>query len=410
MRHLLLAPAICTAALLSAQQEQRPTFRSAVDLMAVDVQVVDGRGKPVPALAADKFEVSVGGKRRKVVSADFIEDGPAGLARDAAAAGDPTAPHPADRVFFLAIDESSFAASDTRGVVVAAQRFIEQLAPSDYAGMVAFVSGTQINPTQLHQTVIHALDRVTGARTLSPARFKLRPSELIAISSRASGCAHRQAYDVSPVNCDEEVEPTLARGCGTDLPCRKLLIDEAKALAQELEGVAEKSFDTLGTVMRALAPVKARKIVVLVTAGLLLSGQPGVAPDAGNLPTMVGQEAARANATVYTVFVDRSFIERFTTENRDSPSSNTNLGLDGAILEQSLAQFTGTVGGGFIRATADPELAFRRVLTETSAHYLLGVQPEDADRDGRPRQLSVKANTGQRGTTVRARSWVVMVK
>src|SRR5262245_19000986 len=363
MRRLLLAPAICTAALLSAQQEQRPTFRTAVDLLAVDVQVVDRSGKPVPALAADKFEVSVAGKRRKVVSADYIEDGPIGLARDAEAV-DATAPRPADRVFFLAIDETSFTATDTRGVVVAAQKFIAQLAPSDYAGMVAFPSGTQINPTQLHQTVIHALDKVTGARALTPTRFKLRPSELIAISSRASGCAHRQAYDVSPINCDDEVEPTLARACGTDLSCRKLLIDETKALAEELEGVAKKSFDTLGTVMRALAPVKARKIVLLVTAGLLLSGQPGVAPDVGNLPTMVGHEAARANATVYTIFVDRTFIERFTSENRNSPASNANLGLDGAIMEQSLAQFTGTVGGGFIRATSDPGLAFRRVIAE----------------------------------------------
>src|SRR5262249_44620835 len=116
-----------------------------------------------------------------------------------AAAVDPAAPRPADRVFFLAIDETSFTASDTRAVVTAAQKFIEQLAPSDYAGMVAFPSGTQVNPTQLHQVVIHALDKVTGARALTPTRFKLRPSELIAISSRASGCAHRQAYDVTPI-------------------------------------------------------------------------------------------------------------------------------------------------------------------------------------------------------------------
>jgi hypothetical protein len=48
------------------------------------------------------------------------------------------------------------------------------------------------------------------------------------------------------------------------------------------------------------------------------------------------------------------------------------------------------------------------VLTEMPAYYLLGVEPDDADRDGKPRALSVRVNSGQRGTTVRARSWVVI--
>jgi VWFA-related protein len=414
VRWVLCVSTLCASAavLLIAQQQQPPTFRSGVDLFAVDVQVVDRDGKPVPALGPEKFEVSIGGKRRKVVSAQFIEhgqNGQPGLAQNGAAPGDPRAARPTDRLFFLAIDESSFAAGDTRAMVLAAQKFIEQLAPSDYVGLVAYPSGVQVSPSQLHQPVIRALDKVIGHRAFAPARFRLRPSELIAISSRANGCTNRPVY--SAATCDEEVEPIMVRSCGAETQCRRLLIDEARALAQELEDVAEKSFDTLGRVMRALAPVPMRKIVVLVTAGLLLSGQPGVAPDVGKMPTMVGHEAARANAAVYTLFVDRSFIERFTAENRDAPASNANLGLDGAIMEQALAQFTGTVGGALIRAVSgDPELAFRRVITETSAHYLLGVEPEVADRDGQPRALTVKANTGQRGTAVRSRLWAVMQK
>jgi VWFA-related protein len=411
MRALFVSAFLATT-VLAAQQPQPPTFRSGVDLFAVDVQVVDRDGKPVPALGPDKFDVSIGGKRRKVVSAQFIEhgsQGSTGAEPDRAAAGDPVAPRPNSRLFFLAIDESSFAPGDTRAVVVAAQKFLEQLSPSDYAGLVAFPSGIQMNPSQLRQPVMRALDKVTGQRSLSPTRFKFRASEIIAISSRANGCTNRPVY--SAAVCDDEVEPIMARTCGPDASCRRLVIDEARALAQELEGVAEKSFEMLGRTMQALAPVPMRKIVVFLTAGLLLSGQPGVPPDIDKLPTIVGQEAARANAAIYTIFVDRSFIERFTANVRDAPASNTNLGLDGQLMEQSLAQFTGTVGGAFIRAVSgDPELALRRVVTETSAHYLLGVEPEAGDRDGTPRSLSVKANTGQRGTTVRSRLWAVMQK
>ena len=54
------------------------------------------------------------------------------------------------------------------------------------------------------------------------------------------------------------------------------------------------------------------------------------------------------------------------------------------------------------------EFAFDRIVKETAAYYLLGVEPDEADRDGKPRTLKVKADTGQKSTTVRARSWVVV--
>lgn len=215
MRRYVFIAAICTATALNAYREQRPTFRSGVDLIAVDVQVVDRDGRPVAGLTADRFEVSIAGKRR---------------------------------------------------------RFIEQLAPTDYVGLMAFPAGPPVNPTQDHPAVIRALDKVVGQRTFAANRFKLRPSELIEISARTSGCSHRSAYGV--VRCDEEVEPILARACGNDEGCRRAIIDEAKGTAQELEGIARNSLGTLGSVMRALAQVQLRKIVVLVSAGLILSGQP----------------------------------------------------------------------------------------------------------------------------------------
>ena len=56
------------------------------------------------------------------------------------------------------------------------------------------------------------------------------------------------------------------------------------------------------------------------------------------------------------------------------------------------------VGGG--------ESAFDRVLREASAHYLLGVEPAEQDRDGKARQLRVKV--ARRGVTVRNRQWVLV--
>src|SRR5688500_7784821 len=65
---VLLAGA-CAVATLSAQGT---SFRAAVDLIAVDVQVVDADCNPTDVLKSKAFEVSINGRRRQVASAEFI--------------------------------------------------------------------------------------------------------------------------------------------------------------------------------------------------------------------------------------------------------------------------------------------------------------------------------------------------
>src|SRR5687767_14674660 len=85
MRRLLLA-LLCLAAVTAAPdarnqspaagQEppiQGPTFRTGVDLVAVDVAVVDARGLPVEDLRAPEFEVKIDGEVRRVVSAELVK-------------------------------------------------------------------------------------------------------------------------------------------------------------------------------------------------------------------------------------------------------------------------------------------------------------------------------------------------
>jgi hypothetical protein len=51
---------------------QQPVFRSTVDVIAVDVQVVDRDGNPIGEIGPDAFQVSINGQKRKVVSAQFV--------------------------------------------------------------------------------------------------------------------------------------------------------------------------------------------------------------------------------------------------------------------------------------------------------------------------------------------------
>jgi hypothetical protein len=71
--------------------------------------------------------------------------------------------------------------------------------------------------------------------------------------------------------------------------------------------------------------------------------------------------------------------------------------------------FTGASGGALFKAlSGNGEVAFNRILNETSAYYVLGVEPSEADRDGKPKQLSVKVKKS--GATVRGSRWVTVPK
>jgi len=116
------------------------------------------------------------------------------------------------------------------------------------------------------------------------------------------------------------------------------------------------------------------------------------------------QSAARANATVYTVHIDNTL--GVGPASRKAPGSSE-MARDRALYGNWLSDFSQSAGGRLIYVpvgTAD--FAFDRILRETSAYYLLGVEPAAADRDGQPRKLGVKVN--RRGVSVRSRQWVVV--
>jgi len=75
-----------------------------------------------------------------------------------------------------------------------------------------------------------------------------------------------------------------------------------------------------------------------------------------------------------------------------------------------LDRFSAAAGGARIHVPVGAgEFAFERVLRETSGVYLLGVEPQDADRDGRPRKLRVRLTRSAAGDAiVRHRRWVVV--
>src|SRR5688572_19052388 len=74
---MLLVGAAAALAGSRVAAQRTPTFRAGVDLVAVDVQVVTGNGLPIGGLSPERFEVTINGRRRRVVSAELVRHDPA---------------------------------------------------------------------------------------------------------------------------------------------------------------------------------------------------------------------------------------------------------------------------------------------------------------------------------------------
>src|SRR5206468_1082405 len=95
------AAALVAAALILGQpgawqavQGQQPTFRSAVEMIAIDVQVLDSDGHPVTTLGPESFDVTLNGQKRRVQWAVFTRYDEASIATGEPPTGAVPAPGP----------------------------------------------------------------------------------------------------------------------------------------------------------------------------------------------------------------------------------------------------------------------------------------------------------------------------
>src|SRR5688572_9966994 len=122
---------LCGGVALPAQQEaprQPPTFRSGVELVTVDVNVVDRQGHPLRGLAPGDFTVNVAGEPRQVVSAEFV-DIAAALGGPASGGGAISTNEGAaiGRQLVFLVDQSTLETGNARQVARAASRFFAGL-------------------------------------------------------------------------------------------------------------------------------------------------------------------------------------------------------------------------------------------------------------------------------------------
>jgi VWFA-related protein len=410
---LSLIVAVAATFVVTAATQQQPVFRSTVDLIAVDVQVVDSEGNPISQIGPQRFEVSINGQKRKVVSAEFVRDASAPTAKPSPSGApaprlkvDASAATGKGRTFILAIDTGSFEVGTERAAVDAARAFVSHLEPDDRVGLWVYPDGAQMAPTADRAPVRAKLDSVIGQKPILRSYYNLKLFEIVDITTQSTN-PNSFLYQLRGPTLASALDPVLRvqqRECPGQNDCPIRIYSEGMTLAVELERQAQASLAGLRTLLAGLAEVPGRKSVILVSAGVLVSDRPEGRPDLGDMGTVMGQVAARANATVYTLHIDAA-ISPAAASQRGTGSPE--LSRDRALQGNWLNAFSAAAGGKLIYVPAGrPDFAFDRVLRETSAYYLLGVEPAEADRDGQPRELKIKVSG--RGVEIRSRQWVVI--
>src|SRR5206468_1679463 len=117
-------------------------------------------------LAADRFDVTINGQPRRVLTADFI-DHAASADKPIAYGGvraERSSERPAGRIYVIGIDVASFSIAESRAVIEAAREFIRRLEPEDSVGVYAFPIGPKFRPSTDHGAIMGRIDSVVGSR------------------------------------------------------------------------------------------------------------------------------------------------------------------------------------------------------------------------------------------------------
>jgi len=390
---------------------QQPRFRSAVDVIAVDVQVVDKDGYPIAQLGPEAFEVSINGHRRKVVSAQFLRHSGTATRADAMLPADlRESPAAEGRTIVLAVDNGSFETGSASEAMMALKAFVARVEPNDRVGLFVFPTGVWIPPTTDRSTVTVRLDRTIGEKQAIRSRYNLSASEIVDITAQSTNpnsflTMRNQPLDDATLAQMDPVRLVRSRECPGEADCMARIYAEGMSLAVQLEQQTQASLEGLENLLARLTAIPGRKAVLLVTAGVLVSDRPDGRPQIGETGRILGQIAARANAVVYTIQIDSQTPGYASASKRGIGSSDR--GRERTMQASFLDQFSVSAGGNRMYVgVGGGEYAFDRVLREASAHYLLGVEPADEDRDGKARELRVKV--ARRGVTVRNRQWVLV--
>jgi VWFA-related protein len=323
------------------QQEQRPpTFRTGTNLVRVDVSVMDKDGKPVRTLTPDDFELRENGELQSISSFKLVESN-----------GEPT-----DDLSLPIRSKQHAAAEAARDDVRVFVLFWDEYHIDQFGSAV-----------RAREQLSHFMLQAFGPTDLVALMDPLTPVDALRFTRDRRALA-------------DQVHQLRGRR-GLYVPARSAIEEAHLRNGQDVERIRSQVTTTAlkSAVMHLGTLRQGRKAVVLVSESLGRLGQDGIRVVSDLIRT-----ANDNNTAIYTV--DPRGLQAGTA------------GMGGSQMLAALADSTGAEA----IVSNDFNAALRKVVLNSSAFYLLGYSPRDAQLDGKFREIKVKVKQG--GVQVRARN------
>ena len=367
---------------------QGPTFRTGIDLVAVDVAVVDRRGRPVEDLHAAEFSVKIDGEVRRVASAELIKVDVEAARKQVADKSETFYTSnltPLNgRQIIVAVDQVNIRPGSLRPVLDAASRFLDLLSPLDQVAFVAYPEpGPRVNFTNDKLRLRRAMQGLVGSQPRArPGTYNLGVSEAISIEERRDQIV---LANVVMRECRSNDPRQLAQ-------CERDIVAEASQITRNSREDADQSLRGLQQLLEQLAFVDGPKSLILISEGLAVSET----NDLRHIVRLAG--AARASINVMSVDLRRGDVtiaEQPPTEAEDR-----------RILMQGLEAIASMSRGSLYHIAGTGEPIFERLASEISAYYLLGVEQKPSDSIGERHRIDVQVRRND--VTIRSRQAFVL--
>jgi VWFA-related protein len=395
----VIAVALASVVVTRTSAQEPPRFRASVEVTSLDVNVVDSSGRPIRDLGADAFVVRIDGNLRRVVSAEWIalagpSSGPAVSVPDGFSTNENSRN---GRIIVIAVDRPHIRTSGARAVLLAASGFIDALSPSDRVAVVGFGLGGLATPlTSDRERIKEALAQMTGEKRadLLIGNYNIALSEAIAMHDGDPGITAAVVDRECPSGAPQTAGPAAQQAAATArLRCRSQLEEEARKLASEAAISTDATLRGLRDLLERLGTIDAPKTLVLISEGFILG-------DREPLINELGTTAAAARTSLYALQLDDENF--FSVENARRPIAPV---ADARERRASLEQLAAAARGTLFTAIGSEAGFFNQLEAEISGYYLVGVESESRDRDGRAHPVQI--DVPRRGAIVRSRRQMI---
>ena len=369
---------------LSGQEQQppaKPSFQSSVEVTSLDVSVVDDRGKPITNLTPADFVVRIDGNNRRVVSAEWVA-----IAGDSAAAPPPPPPDgystnesaTGGRLIVIAVDQPNIRFGGAMAINHAANAFIDRLAPSDRVAVAGIGVGAPSTPfTQDRTRIKQALSRMVGQK-----QSEMRSTHNISLTE-ALAADHGGSLDAVFAR-----ECAGLRSAGDVETCKIEVEMDAREKARNASQAGDETTQALRALFAGLRAIDAPKTLIFISEGFIIGDNQNLIPELGAM-------AAAARTSLYALKLDQGIFDVTSTR------APFNAFGDRMIASEGLETLAGAARGALFTVTGTGAALFERISSELSGYYLLGVESDGREKDGKPHPIRV--DVPRKGAIVRSR-------